>query len=207
MNDTSTNQTLRYDTDTTTAEQANERHSLQTYVSDMLALERHINAPFSKQRVDADVAKYPQVASVVTRLKDISDNHIGALESRLKAIGGHEISPLKSAWASLLGAGAAAIGSVRKTRISKNLRDDYTALSLACVSYTMLHATATGLGDNMTAALAERHLSDITPLIMLIGRAMPAVVLAELQDDGENVNLDAASKTERVVDRSWSHQA
>ncbi|GAC1414977.1 MAG: hypothetical protein NVSMB5_03620 [Candidatus Velthaea sp.] len=180
-----------------------ERHSLQTYVSDMLALERHINAPISKQLADKDAAKYPEVMSLISSLKSITENHITALEGQLKALGGHEASPLKSAWSSLLGAGAAAVGSVRKTRVSKNLRDDHTALSLSSISYTMLHATACGLGDMTTAQLAERHLKDITPLIMQIGRSIPQVVLLELEDDGENVDVTKAGKTVEVVENAW----
>ncbi|GAC1402466.1 MAG: hypothetical protein NVSMB64_02370 [Candidatus Velthaea sp.] len=201
MNETSPNQSTRFDTEDTAA---NERHSLQTYVSDMLALERHMNVPLAKQLADKDAAKYPDAMNFISSLKTISENHITALEAQLKAIGGHEASPLKSALSSLLGAGAAVIDSARKTRVSKNLRDDYTALSLASVSYTMLHATACGIGDSTTAQLAERHLKDITPLIMQIGRAIPQVVLLELQDDGENVDVSKAPLTQEVVERAWS---
>ena len=105
--------------------------------------------------------------------------------------------------AGALGAGAAALGSVRKTQVSKNLRDDYTALGLASISYTMLHATALGLGENATATLAQRHLEQITPLIVRISKTIPAVVLQELRDDGEAVQVSAADISAKLTHAAW----
>ena len=141
---------------------------------------------------------------IVERIKSITDNHISALEAQLQAVGGHAGSPVKSAWSALLGGGAAAINQVRKTKVSKSLRDDYTALGLSAISYTMLHATAMGLGDQATASLAKRHLDDITPIIVEISKTMPTIVLAELREDGENVTLSAAQITEQQTGESWS---
>ena len=136
-----------------------DRHTIATYLSDMLALERHIAAP---------------------------------VEAQLNNVGGSATSGVKSAWSALLGSGAAALNQVRKTKVSKSLRDDYTALGLSAISYTMLHTTALGLGDQATAQLAKRNLDDITPIIVEISQVMPKVVLQELQEDGETVQITAA---------------
>ena len=45
------------------------------------------------------------------------------------------------------------------------LRDDYTALSLAAISHTMLHTTGLALQNQPLADLAQRYLKDITPII------------------------------------------
>ena len=42
---TTNDQSIRYDSSATEGTGENERHSIQTYVSDMLALERHIAQP------------------------------------------------------------------------------------------------------------------------------------------------------------------
>lgn len=202
MNDTTNSQNLRYDS-ASEKDGGNERHSLQTYVSDMLALERHIREPLERQLNDRDAARFSGAQRVFASIKSVTDNHIAALEAQLDALGGHAASPVKSMWSSLLGVGAAAVDSVRKTRVSKNLRDDSTALSLAAISYTMLHTTALGLGDQTTASLAQRHLRDITPLIVEISRVMPQVVLEELRADGESVDLSVASIAESTVADSW----
>ncbi|GAC1398140.1 MAG: hypothetical protein NVS3B17_20670 [Vulcanimicrobiaceae bacterium] len=185
-------------------EQGDDRHVIATYVSDMLALERHIAQPIESQLKSGDHQEYGEAIAIISRIKTSTDAHIAALESQLKAVGGHAGSPIKSAWSALLGGGAAAINQVRKTKVSKSLRDDYTALSLAAISYTMLNATALGLGDKTTAALAKRHLDDIAPTIIEISKHMPSVVLKELRDDGEKVTISAADLSEQQTGESWS---
>jgi ferritin-like metal-binding protein YciE len=201
MNDT-TNANVRYDSGVAHRPD-NDRHSIQTYVSDMLALERHIREPLARQYDDKALSQFAGANDIVATLKAMTDAHIISLDAHLKSLGGHEASEVKSAWATLLGVGAAAVDSIRKTRVSKNLRDDYTALSLAAVSYTMLHTTALALGDDATARLAERHLDDITPFIREIGRAIPRIVLQELAVDGERVDMSVVSIAESTVERSW----
>ena len=68
----------------------------------------------------------------------------------------------------------------------------------------MLHATAAGLGDGSTAALAKRHLDDFAPIIVEISKTIPAVVLQELSDDGEKVAITAAQLTEDASNEAWS---
>ena len=180
--------------------------SIQTYVIDMLALERHIAAPLERQGDVDDSKNYARAIGLVTQIKSRTDAHVAALEARLENLGGNQPNPVKSAWSGLLGAGAAAVEGVRKTKISKNLRDDYTALSLATVSYSMLNATALGLGDAETANLAQRHLADYARLIMDLGKAIPGIVLRELADEGLKVDVSVAAQAERTVEQSWRNE-
>jgi len=106
---------------------ANERHSLATYVSDMLALERHIRVPFETQANDGEFAGYPEAKRIVDRLVATADAHITFLDDALTQLGGHEASPIKSAVVGVEGFFAGAIDKMRKTKVSKALRDDYTA--------------------------------------------------------------------------------
>lgn len=207
MSDLGTNadQSIRYDSSETAGE--NERHSIQTYVSDMLALERHIAQPLQRQLDMPDSKKYTGALAVISQIKGLTDSHVTALEQCLEQLGGHEASPVKSAWSSLLGVGAAAIDSVRKTKVSKNLRDDYTALSLATISYTMLYTTAAGLGNTLVADLAQRHLADYARLVMQISQIIPDVVLQELRDDGESVAVGAEETIRQATNEVWKSQS
>lgn len=208
MSDIETNSaSIRYDSSATSETAQIERHSLQTYVSDMLALERHIDQPLKAQLGMADAGRYPEAKAAISQMFGLCENHVTALTACLAELGGHETSAIKSAWSSLLGFGAAAIDNVRKTKISKSLRDDYTALNLAAISYTMLHATAVGLGDASVAALAKRHLADYARCVMQIAQIMPTVVLAELRDDGETVMTGAAEMIRQQTNEIWKDQA
>ncbi len=200
---TTTDASLRYDSTEPTGD---EKHTLATYVSDMLALERHIAQPVSHQQ-DAETANDATASTLIARIASIGQVHIDALEARLKELGGDANHPLKAAWAGLIGAGATAVAGSRKTKVSKYLRDDHTALSLASISYTMLYTTAVGLGDAATAALAKQHLGDIAPLIMEISDGIPAVVLQELRADGETVRSEAADTVARTLDEVWHESA
>jgi ferritin-like metal-binding protein YciE len=204
---TDNQQSIRYDSSAAEGTGENERHSIQTYVSDMLALERHIAQPLKRQLDMDDTSKYSGALTCITTMQSLTESHITALEQCLEQLGGHEASPVKSAFSSLLGAGAAAIDSVRKTKVSKNLRDDYTALSLASISYTLLHATSVGLGDTTVADLAKRHLADYARIIMQINQVIPDVVLQELRDDGETVQTGAAELIRQQTNEIWKSQA
>jgi ferritin-like metal-binding protein YciE len=202
-----TNDTIRDDSSAPAPGGENERHSIQTYVSDMLALERHIGQPLERQANLDSTARYASSLALITQLTAINSAHVSALEQALQQVGGHPASGVKSAWAGLLGAGAAAIDSIRKTKVSKALRDDYTALNLASISYTMLYTTAVGLGNAAIAGLAQRHLADYARMVVQINQVIPDVVLNELQDDGENVQPSAAETIRQQLNEIWRSQS
>ncbi len=204
MNDT-TNQSTRYDSSDNLGD--NEKHSLQAYVSDLLALEQHIGKPLDGQLASDATKQYAQALTVVQSIKTQNDAHQAALKQCLDNLGGHPASPVKSAWSSLLGGAAAAIGAARKTKVTKWLRDDYTALNLAAMSYTLLHATAVGLGDAATAAVAKQGLTDYARSVMQINQCIPDVVLGELTEDGETVQTGAAETIRRQTNEVWKSQS
>jgi len=180
-----------------------EQRSIRTYVSDMLALERHVRVPFETQTKSRDVAKFSQAEALVRRLEATSQQHVDELDDLLEELGGHTASPAKSAVTQFEGAIASAIDSVRKTKVSKDLRDDYTALALCAAGYTMLHATATALGESSVAEVAEDHLRDYAQLIVEIGQALPGVVIAELGEIGLSVDPVMAEPARRAVEHAW----
>lgn len=179
------------------------KHSITTYVSDMLALERHMRIPFEAQLKDDDFNDFANAKQLVSRLADLSEKHITHLDDTLKTLGGHEASPIKSAVSQFEGMVAGMIDKARKTKVSKALRDDYTALSLCTVSYTMLHATASAMGDTKVATLAQHHLEDYAQCVMSIAEAIPQVVIEELRSIGLNVDMAAVAQSLEATQRAW----
>lgn len=177
--------------------------TMNTYVSDMLALERHMLQPLENQAKDEDVSKSAHASRVVNEAVTLTRAHIDALDKRLDAIGGHAGSPIKSGVASVLGVAASAVNGVRKTKVSKDLRDDSAALSLASAGYTMLHTTALALGDMTTASLAQKHLADTATIVMRVSAALPIVVLAELREEGVAIDSSVTAEAERNVENAW----
>jgi ferritin-like metal-binding protein YciE len=201
MNETNDN-SLRFDSQDPDST-SDERHTIKTYLADALALEQHIAQPLKNQLAMEDTAKFSEAAGIISKILSLTEAHTATLDAQMKAAGGDAAAPVKSAITQLLGVGAAAVNNVRKSKVSKSLRDDYTALALATVSYTMLHTTALGLGDAAVAAIAKQHLDDYAPVVISINKAIPAVVLEELAIDGENVQISAAQIAEQNSQAAW----
>lgn len=178
--------------------------TLQQYVSDMLAVEHHIHEAVRRQQGDEQLTPFPEASALIERTEATLDNHIEALESHLEQLGGDAASPIKEAVSAALGVVAGWIDQVRPEQVSKMLRDDYTALSLAAISYHMLHTTALALQDQATADLALRHLKDYTPIITDLSHAVHAVVARELADDGLSIDPGAAEASEKATQEAWN---
>lgn len=186
---------------------ADTTHSLTTYVSDMLAVEKHLRVPFDTQLNDGDFKEFQDTTDLVTRLSATTDQHISMLESTLRSLGGHEAAPVKDTVTSVAGAVAGIVDRVRKTKVSKALRDDYAALAFAIVSYEELLTTANGLGKIDVASLAQRHIEDYAGILMELGECIPSVVLRELNQIGVTVDTSTGERTRESIRQAWRSRA
>ncbi len=176
-----------------------------SYLTDMLALEEHIQTAISGQLTDLKEGRF---ASVIRALNTTSEAHSRALrhlaESREQ--GGQGIAEVvKKATSSVLGLGAAAIDLVRgDEKTPKNLRDDYAAVSLASIGYLMLHTTAVTLHDSEVADVAFAHLRDYATATMSLFHVVPESVVDFLAEEGFPVQDGIAAKVSEAVDAVWA---
>jgi ferritin-like metal-binding protein YciE len=183
------------------------RETLRPYIADMLAVEKHIVEALERQQKDDDIKQFPNAAQLVERTLGILRGHVRTLDSHLESYqGGSATGAVKEAVTGVLGAIAGMYDKIRKDTASRALRDDYTALSLATISYTMLHTTALGLRQGATADVALRHLQDLTPLIMELSQVIPAIVLKELSFEGYEIETGLAQQAVRNTQQTWSQQ-
>lgn len=184
---------------------ADSKTILQKYVSDMLSLESHIFQAIDKQVKENQ--DDPEVSGKFAAFSQTIKAHRDALESRLKALGGAANSPIKEGVAAALGIAAGVIDKFRSEEVSKDFRDDFTALNISLISYQMLHTTALGLGDKETAALAASHVKDNAEFVRFIERQMPRIVVRDLKKNHEEVRLslneNAVQDTEKLIDEIW----
>ena len=181
--------------------QEKNRNTIADYVGDMTALESHIEEALDRQL--KEVKDDPAALAAVQEFHDTVKRHRDTLRALQEEAGKTIGNPIKDAGAALLGKAAGVIDLVRTEGISKSLRDDYAAFSLAAIGYSMLHTTATALGDKKVASLAERHLQDHAENIMRINEIMPEVVIRELKKDDHEADASAADATRKAVNRSW----
>jgi ferritin-like metal-binding protein YciE len=191
---------------TTNAREVSDKHrqTIADYVGDMAALESHIEEALDRQLIE--VKDDPVALAAVRGFHDMVKRHRDTLKAMEEDTGKTIGTPIKEAGAALLGKAAGIIDLLRTEGISKGLRDDYAAFSLAAISYSMLHTTATALGDSRVASLAERHLRDHADAIMRINEIMPEVVIRELEKDGHRADNTAVEATRAAVLRSWQHR-
>lgn len=183
------------------------REALRPYVADMVAVEKHILEAVERQRDDDDIKQFPDAIQLIGRMETTLKRHVEVLESHIANYpGGSTASTVKQAVTGVLGAIAGLYDKVRKDTASRALRDDYTALSLASVSYGMLHTTALGLSQGTAADLAMRHLEEINALIMDLGLILPKVVLKELSFEGYPIETGVADRAVENVKRAWSRE-
>jgi ferritin-like metal-binding protein YciE len=180
------------------------RQTIADYVTDMAALESHIEEALDRQLIE--VKDDPVVSAAVRDFHDMVKQHRDTLTAMEEETGKTIGTPIKEVGAALIGKAAGMIDLLRTEGISKGLRDDYAAFSLAAISYSMLHTTAIALGDSRVASLAERHLRDHANAIMRINDIMPGVVTRELEKDGHRADNAAVEATREAVLRSWQHR-
>ena len=190
----------------TASGEVSEKHqkTIADYVSDMAALESHIEEALDRQLTE--VKDDPVALAAVRDFHDMVKQHRDSLKAMEEQTGKTIGTPIKEAGAALIGKAAGIIDLLRTEGISKSLRDDYAAFSLAAISYSMLHTTATALGDGRVASLAERHLREHADAIMRINEIMPEVVIRELEKDGHRADNAAVQATRQAVLRSWQHR-
>ncbi|MEA2560874.1 MAG: hypothetical protein QOH06_2378 [Acidobacteriota bacterium] len=180
------------------------REEIRPYVADMAAVERHILEALERQRKDDTFKDFPQGLGLIDRLAGVLKTHTENLETHLDSMpGGGVAAAVKETVTGVLGGLAGVYDKVRKDKVSRALRDDYTALSLATISYTMLHSTALGLRQGTTAEIALRNLKELTPLIMELSQIIPAVVLKELSFEGYDIDFSLSSQAVRDTQEAW----
>jgi ferritin-like metal-binding protein YciE len=183
--------------------------AINSYVTDMLALEEHIQKAITGQIEDLN-EEYPEVVGHLRVVLGEVDGHIDSLKAltERRVEGGQALADvLKRAGSAVLGAGAAAVDFVRNEKLPKNLRDDYTATSLAAIGYVMLHTTALSLGDREVADLAHRHLRDHARSVMRLHNVIPGAVIQFLQNDGLPARADALSEISTNLESVWRDES
>ena len=107
----------------------------------------------------------------------------------------------------MLGAAAGVIDLVRTEGLPKNLRDDYTALSLAHIGYIMLHTTGLALDDREVAELAQQGFTDYAEALTRLQGIIPASVIAYFKQEGLPARDDVVPQVRRTIEEVWQAQS
>ena len=180
--------------------------AINSYITDMLSLEEHIQKAVRGQLEDLE--DYPEVTRDLRQVLRKNEQHVSDLKQlsdRRKAQGPSDA--VKRAGSALLGLGAAAVDLVRNEGLPKNLRDDYTAFSLATIGYLMLYTTALALEEQEVTDLARQHFADYAKTVVLLHNVVPGAVLRFLREDGLPVRDDVLPQISRTIEGIWHSQS
>lgn len=184
----------------------NRKESIRKHTSDMLAVEQHILDAIQRQRDDGKMESSAEADDVTAKIERVLTRHVSALEDLAEQYGAEGQSTAKEALTKLLGVAAGLYDKVRGDQpISRDLRDNYTALSLAAMSYTSYHTFGLAVGEEKIATLAQQHLKDLTPLMVEISKVLPEVVVQETSEDSDfAVDTAVGSRAVRNTQAAWS---
>lgn len=185
-----------------TSQLTGKKHDIVTkYLADMIAVEAHIYQAIDKQVKETQ--DEPDINPTLRQISTTLESHVNNLRSRLEDLGGQATNPIKEAGASLLGVAAGVIDKMRAEEVSKDLRDDYTALGLANASYVMLITTCLACNDTQTADLASSNLKDNAQIVMTLGALLPYVVVRDLSDLTD-LNPNAIEEGKQRYSDAWN---
>jgi hypothetical protein len=184
--------------------------AINSYITDMLALEDHIETAIKGQITDFE-KDHPSFAAHLREIRAQTAAHIGALKAlaarRRMDEGASMVEAVKRGTAWVAGAGAALVDFVRTEKLPKNLRDDYTAVNLGAISYSMLHTTAVALQETDVADLARRHMTDYAHTVMVLQKLIPASVIDQLRSEKMPVAVDSLTRIEEAITAVWREAA
>jgi len=180
--------------------QNQDENSIKTYTSDLLALETHFLNAVKKQKSSESV-KDEIVIDLLHELDKTISKNTSELETYLDSFEDKTLNDIKSKLASFAGSVAGLIDNARSDTVSKIVRDNYTALSMITVGYTMLHTLALAYGDESLAEISENHLKECTNMVTEISKVVPLAVANEVIDDkdkAEEIGQKALHNTQQA---------
>lgn len=182
----------------------NAKDILNKYVSDMVGVIKHVHNAIERQLHDDDTRSFPEARVLLTSLASELNTQHSHLDGLANEINAQHLSATKEAITAASGFMAGLYDHLRNHPVSKDLRDDYVAVTMACVAYEMLHTTGLAVQHQPTADLALRHLKQLTPYVTQIGQLIPQVVVKELGEKGVSVDSSAADIASRNNHEAWS---
>lgn len=181
-----------------------EKEVIRENLADILGVEQHALQRIERQRQDERIRKFEKAYEALEKIEVVLNSHIGELERHLSTVDGGFEAKLKRAATSIAGSVASVYDRIRTNEpVSKNLRDDYVLLNLAVIDYGMLHTAALMLSETQIAPVAQRHMTDLTPLIVELSDIIPFVLAGELGGK-ENIEDGAARQAAAQYRQAWS---
>jgi hypothetical protein len=178
---------------------------LKQYVREQIAIEESFCSLLEQQISEVNTAEYADAANLLIEAREVLGRNFVSLNKTLDNLEQGAVSTL-----SLIagGNGTSTVKhlserDLRTRRISKMLRDDYSALNLITMSNTLLHTTALALEQQEVAAIALKHLQNLAPIVVKIGALVPEVATRELHRESSKIDLSVGQIALKNTQLAW----
>lgn len=178
--------------------------TLTKYMGDMRAVVAHTKTAMGRQR--EEFKDRPEAVQAIGRIEEELGEQLDRLASELERLGGSPTAPVKEAVTTAAGVVAGLYDKLRTEGASKALRDDYVAMSLCYIAWSMLHTTAAALSEPGVTQIAERGMHECSRAVMTLDALVPFEVVTELRDSGMRLEEGAAETTRRVSNDGWEKE-
>jgi hypothetical protein len=177
---------------------------LTQYIREQIALEEHFCSLLSEQATEIG-EEYHEVHTLIGEMCEVLEKHYQPLNDILSQLEDADSSALFETGEGKKNHLHSVPSDLKKIpRISKMLRDDYSALSHIAMSNTLLHTAALLVDRQEVSKLALEHLMNLTPLVVRINEILPEVVARELQNSSAKIDPSLAQTAIENIRRAWS---
>jgi hypothetical protein len=191
----------------------NHTGTLKQYLREQIALEEQLLRNVEEQLHEVQCAEYADARVLLEKTKTALEGHFTPLNELLDQL--ERDAPL------ILANGAppngtrepgshrGSTGSSReeerreRRRISRILRDDFSALNTVALNNTLLHTSALALKCHDIASVALKHIENLLPLLVEIGALVPDVVAREISKVAPRVETEVAEVALKNVIQAW----
>ena len=179
-------------------------HLLKQYLGEQIGLEEHIYSIIEQQISEIDEKDFSDAKSLLIETKQVLERHFLPLNEMLDHLERDAVTDREKVVGSN-GTGFKNPGDKdqKNGRISRILRDDYSALNLITMGNTLLHTTALALDCQKVAVIALKHLQNLAPLVVKIGKLAPQMVARELRAESPKIDLSVAQIALKNTQLVW----
>lgn len=175
---------------------------------DMLGIEQSLLQRIERHLREGRAKKYYRAFEMLEKIRGVIILHICQLEGHLSSVDGGIETKLKKTAASLVGSMTYLYEKFRTNEpVSRNLRDDYTLLNHAVISYSILHTAMLAFKEEEIAEMSRHHMSELAQLVVELSEVIPFVLANELSEEVEiSGEQSVAQQAVAQYREAWTHR-
>lgn len=178
--------------------------SIKQYVNDVIGMERDITNAIQGQLDDDRLATHPDLKMLLAEVAAQSESRLQRFKDLSDAEDASFGATVKEGVMAVTGTLAGLYGKLREHPLSRMLRDDIVATTVAATSYTMLLTLGLAANHSAVIALAEEGLKASARFTMQLGQHLPLIVASELAKDAPLSNPGAAQLAADKMQEAWA---